>query len=142
MFTNILVPVDLTHKEQLPRLIEAASLLVDKDQGEICLLYVDPILVHHAGFPQIEAETFKAHEQEARQQLQSLIDGLPQERLKVTYTTREGSPHEEILEEAKERNADAILMMSGRPGLASYFIGSNAERVVRHADCSVFVIRN
>jgi len=32
--------------------------------------------------------------------------------------------------------------MASKPGLANYFIGSSAERVVRHAGCSVFVIRN
>jgi nucleotide-binding universal stress UspA family protein len=33
-------------------------------------------------------------------------------------------------------------MMAGTPGLSSYIIGSNAERVVRHAECSVFIVRD
>jgi nucleotide-binding universal stress UspA family protein len=60
----------------------------------------------------------------------------------VDFTTREGSAHDQILEESHENGVDAILLMAKRPGFSSYFIGTTAERVVRHADCSVFVIRN
>tara|TARA_R110002167_G_scaffold105_4_gene712 strand:- start:376 stop:804 length:429 start_codon:yes stop_codon:yes gene_type:complete len=142
MYNKILVPVDLAHKEQLSKLIDTASLLVDQKQGGIHLLYVDPILIHKAGFPQLDTATYKTHQNEALGQLRSLVDSLTLDAVKVTYSTREGTAHEQILEEAKKQGADAIVLMSRRPGLASYFIGSNAERVVRHAKCSVFVIRN
>lgn len=144
MFTKILIPVDLAHKDQVPRLVQAAYLLVTKDQAEVRLLYVDPVLVHKAGSPQLDGSAYEAHEKAARAQLQHLVDDLDQAQTPVnlTWGTREGSAHEQILEEAQECHADAILLMSKRPGLTSYFIGSTAERVVRHAGCSVFVIRS
>ncbi|MFT6915038.1 MAG: universal stress protein F [Motiliproteus sp.] len=148
MFTRILVPVDLAHKEQLPRLVAAASLLVNITQGEICLLYVDPILIHKAGSLQLDKSLYRTHEKQALAQLKALVEEQELAQtpalasVALTYRTCEGSAHEKILEEAEQRNADAIVMMSKRPGLASYFIGSTAERVVRHASCSVFVIRN
>ncbi len=46
-----------------------------------------------------------------------------------------------IIEMAQEKSADCIVMGSHKPGLADYFIGSTASRVVRHADCSVHVYR-
>ena len=60
---------------------------------------------------------------------------------KITFKIRNGSVHQEILEEAKKIDADAIVMMATKPGLSSYFISSTAERVIRHAKCSVFIIR-
>ena len=36
---------------------------------------------------------------------------------------------------------DLIVMASHRPELKDYLIGPNAARVVRHADCSVQVVR-
>ena len=46
-----------------------------------------------------------------------------------------------IVEFAKEHEVDLIVMNSHRPGIGDYFLGSTAARVVRHAQCSVHVIR-
>ena len=44
------------------------------------------------------------------------------------------------LEEA-EASADAIVIASHRPDLSDYLLGSTAARVVRHAQCTVLVLR-
>ncbi|MEH0069611.1 universal stress protein [Pannonibacter sp. Pt2-lr] len=54
---------------------------------------------------------------------------------------RSGSVYHEIIEEARFIKAGLIVMGSHRPGLATYLIGSNAAHVVRHAPCSVLVLR-
>jgi len=46
-----------------------------------------------------------------------------------------------ITEYADEINADCIIVGSHKPGLLDYFLGSTAARVVRHAPCSVHVLR-
>ena len=54
----------------------------------------------------------------------------------------EGGPEAVILEAARERSADLIVMGThGRTGLAHVFLGSVAERVVREADCPVVTTR-
>ena len=53
----------------------------------------------------------------------------------------QGHASRTIIETANEKNADCIVMGSHEPGLADYFIGSTAARVVRHAACSVHVYR-
>jgi len=42
---------------------------------------------------------------------------------------------------AKEKDVDLIIIASHRPGLQDYFLGSTAAKVVRHATCSVLVVR-
>ncbi|MBT8411941.1 MAG: universal stress protein, partial [Octadecabacter sp.] len=42
---------------------------------------------------------------------------------------------------ATDNSIDCIIMASHQPGLEDYFLGSTAARVVRHAKCSVHVIR-
>ena len=61
----------------------------------------------------------------------------------VNVLTRNGSSiHAEINEAARESNCDLIVIGNhGRSALARFFIGGNAERVVRHAPCPVLVIR-
>jgi len=46
-----------------------------------------------------------------------------------------------VLEEAEACKADLIVMGSHRPAMATYLLGSNAARIVRHAPCSVMVLR-
>ena len=63
---------------------------------------------------------------------------------RVSYAVRQGGVYQEILEEAKTANADLIVMSSHRhqkPGIRTYFLGSNTGHVVRYAKCSVFVVR-
>ena len=52
-----------------------------------------------------------------------------------------GNIYDEIIARAREVNADLIVMASHRPMLEDYLLGPNAARVVRHANCSVLVVR-
>lgn len=140
MFEKILLPVDLSHEEHISRLIEVAKTLAGQNKAEVHLLYVDQSLIHRAGYPHLDEEQYASHRQVAQQTLDKGLTSLP-ESLDGFSHCREGTAHDQILEVAKELDADAIALMAKKPGMSSYFIGSNAERVVRHASCSVFVIR-
>ena len=62
--------------------------------------------------------------------------------IKVSAAVREGKPHEEICEAAKAMGADLIVLTThGYTGLKHVWLGSTAERVVRHAPCPVLVVR-
>ena len=53
-----------------------------------------------------------------------------------------GEPYEQILQVARERHIDLIVMGThGRTGLSHAFIGSVAERVLRSASCPVLTIK-
>lgn len=51
------------------------------------------------------------------------------------------SIYAEILGIAEEAGVDLIVVGSHRPAMRDYLLGSNASRVVRHAKCSVLVVR-
>ncbi|HEU4541604.1 MAG TPA: universal stress protein, partial [Jiangellaceae bacterium] len=53
----------------------------------------------------------------------------------------EGRIYREILDAADTTKADLIVMGSHRPELKDYLLGPNAAKVMRHADCSVLVVR-
>jgi len=46
-----------------------------------------------------------------------------------------------ITEYANTHDADCIVIASHQPGVKDFFLGSTAARVVRHAHCTVHVIR-
>ncbi|SFF98349.1 universal stress protein [Neptunomonas qingdaonensis] len=142
MFKNILIPVDLAHEEQFSRLMAAAVLLIGSNKAQIDLLYVDQSLIHQGSYPYLDNKTYAEHKKDATERLEYLIQTVAPAHVTCVTHIRQGAAHDHIIEEAKLQQSDAILMMAKRPGIASYFLGNTAEKVVRHADCSVFVIRD
>ncbi len=141
MYTNILIPLDLSHKEQAERLGTIAQVLTAGQPAVIHLLYVDQSFVHRAGYPHLDDSAYQEHKATATEEMAGLIGNLP-ESVRVETHCRNGTAHDQIVEIATELGTDVVVMMAKKPGISSYFIGSNAERVVRHAPCSVFVIRD
>lgn len=59
----------------------------------------------------------------------------------VQHIVAEGNVYEAILKMAERTRADLIVLGAHRPELSDYLLGPNAARVVRHAKCSVLVVR-
>lgn len=60
----------------------------------------------------------------------------------VTSVVREGDPGLQIAEFAKSTGADLIVIPShGRHGFERMLLGSVSERVLRHADCQILMLR-
>ncbi len=60
----------------------------------------------------------------------------------VTTVVRVGNPGLEIADYATQLGADLIVISShGYHGLKRLLLGSVAERVIRHAECPVLVLR-
>lgn len=60
----------------------------------------------------------------------------------ATAAVRQGPPHAELCDYAREHAVDLIVVGShGRTGLAHALAGSVAEKVVRKAPCPVLVVR-
>jgi nucleotide-binding universal stress UspA family protein len=60
----------------------------------------------------------------------------------VATEIRRGDARQEILDSAAEWHSDVIVLGShGRHGLDRFLLGSVSESVVRHATCSVDVVR-
>jgi nucleotide-binding universal stress UspA family protein len=62
--------------------------------------------------------------------------------LNLSALVRAGNPFEEICQSAKALGADLIVLTThGYTGLKHVWLGSTAERVVRHAPCPVLAVR-
>ncbi len=60
----------------------------------------------------------------------------------ATVSVLLGTPGLEIADYARDQGADLIIIPShGYHGIKRLFLGSVAERVIRHAECSVLVLR-
>jgi nucleotide-binding universal stress UspA family protein len=80
------------------------------------------------------------HTEEALTQLQDLIPPSFTGPWYVKVAT--GNPADAIVQVAQELTVDLIVMAThGRTGLPHVFLGSVAEKVVRHAPCPVLTVR-
>lgn len=88
---------------------------------------------------QVEAEWLKS----ATEKTQSFLNNIAETKgLDITIDVKTGVPYQEIIQEQKARDIDTIIMPSqGRTGIQSFYLGSTSEKVVRHAPCTVTVVR-
>jgi len=81
--------------------------------------------------------------QETKQRLAKLQqDAIALGAKSVEILAAPGVPWDQIVKMVQERKIAAIVMGThGRTGITRALVGSVAEKVVRHAPCSVFVTR-
>ncbi|WP_439138996.1 universal stress protein [Planktotalea sp.] len=60
---------------------------------------------------------------------------------KVRHIVATGRIYEEVLGLAEKTSAALIVVGAHKADLADYLLGPNAARIVRHAKCSVYVVR-
>ena len=144
MYKRILVPIDLGDAELAKPAIAAAVMMAQQSGGTMRLVNVlplTPVMLAEYVPPDFEAQQRKS----AEEALAIIVKESSLDPMRVSAVVRQGGIHQEILEEAGTINADLIVMSSHRPhkpGIRTYFLGSNAGHVVRYAKCSVLVVRS
>lgn len=136
MFKNILVPIDMGHVVEGKSIIDAAVEHAAKG-AKITLLNVVEEIPNWAAI-NLPADIIDKSLQTSLDELKAIANASGR---KMEVEVRTGHSYNTILDVAEEKNADLIIIASHRPGLQDYFLGSTASKVVRHATCSVMVIR-
>ncbi len=144
MSRKILVPVDISEMALTQQVIPHVEEYARLDDATIHFLAVIPDYTYFAsyglGYASIAPDT-KEREAAAMEALSEIIAkfSLPDDR--VVKHVLSGTPKDHILQLADDIDADVIILASHRPSMSTYLLGSNAAAVVRHAKCSVLVVR-
>ena len=78
----------------------------------------------------------------SRRQLGKLTEKAKKAGVRAVGLLLEGDPAQQILKAARSRRADLLVVGThGRTGLAKFFVGSVAGRLVASASCPVMTIR-
>ena len=140
MYKTILVPVDLGERATAQPALDRAVALATASGGTIRLITVRSIVP--VTYMEFVPPSFDEGQQlEAEAALAEVAAGVPLPPERVSAVVRLGSIYNEVLEEAEKTGADLIVVGSHRPTMATYLLGSNAATIVRHARCSVLVVR-
>jgi universal stress protein F len=141
MFKKIVVPVDPSEVEFAKPAIAAAANLARQVEGEIHLIAVLPVMNGYV--TELLPVDYEAGlEKETEESVRALAIAAGIDPAKITVVLRTGSVYHEVIDEATSWGADAIVVCSHRPQMSTYLLGSNAAKIVRHAPCSVLVLRD
>ena len=138
---RILVPTDFSECSR--QALRYAVPFARQFDASIVLLFVAQVNfpgaeVIDVNVARLETELRVSGERQLKALLEREIGGAVPARAVV----RTGQPVSEILHVAETMDIDLIVISThGRTGLAHVFLGSTAEKIVRHAKCPVFVVR-
>jgi len=136
MYKTILVPIDMSHVAEGKANIDLAAQHAAAGADIILLNVVEEI----PNWAAVELPTGLIDKslEASQSELKAIAAAAG---MKVGVEVRAGHSYNTILDVAEEKSADLIIIASHRPGLRDYFLGSTAAKVVRHANCSVLVVR-
>ena len=144
MSKKILVPIDISEVELAQQVIPHVEGYARQDDATIHFLTVIPDYTYFAsyglGYTSVAPDA-REREVETMNILSELVAkfSLPDDRVEKHVLS--GTPKDHILQLAEDIDADLIILASHRPSMSTYLLGSNSAAVVRHAKCSVLVVR-
>ena len=136
MYKTIIVPIDLSHVEAGKAMIDVAKAHGDENT-RIILLHVIEEMPKWVTV-ELPKDIIEASRKSTLEEIHAIAEAAS---VQVDVEIRSGHPYKNILEKAEEEDADLIIVASHTPGLQDYLLGSTAAKVVRHAKCSVLVVR-
>jgi nucleotide-binding universal stress UspA family protein len=139
---NIVLPVDFG--ESTEKLINGAMKFAKESGGKICLIHVAPADIGFAigdmgfqYFPEVEQNEIK----EELLRLNLIEQKIITLGVDCEHILKQGIAGDIILDYAKEKNADYIILGShGRSGIYDVFVGSLTKEITRRSPVPVLVI--
>ncbi len=135
MYSNILIPVVFDDGHNTDASFVAARALAN-DDARFTVLHVMEAIPSYVS-AQIPGDALSTAHTMATEKTRAWADKLPGAAGEVLS----GQAGTTIVDYASEHDIDCIVLASHIPGIGNLFLGSTADRVVRHAKCSVHVIR-
>ncbi|TVT32317.1 MULTISPECIES: universal stress protein [Marinobacter] len=139
MYKKILVPVDLSHMDKIPKTLSTAIDMAKHYQASLCYVTVTnstPGAAAHNPKELAEKLAGFAHEQGQAHGIKTDAKVLASVDTAVELDSK-------LLGAIKDTGADLVVMASHTPGLGDklHLLRSNAAEIVKHSDISVFVVR-
>jgi nucleotide-binding universal stress UspA family protein len=144
MYQRILFPTD--GSEITTKALKQALSMAKLTGAELCVLAVKEPFPYSAISemqPVPPQEFFDAQERVAAARVKTVSEAAAAAGVKTSGHTVEGlHPWEAILEHAKARGCDLIVMAShGRRGVSALLLGSETQKVLTHSTLPVLVVR-
>ncbi|MFA7229268.1 MAG: universal stress protein [Melioribacteraceae bacterium] len=142
MIKKILAPIDFSDYSK--NALKYAAQFAKEFKSELYLVYVVEPMIYPADFSMgqiaIPSADIDLHSR-AEEELKNLARTIDPS-LQVQTMIKTGKPFVEIIETAKEKDIDLIIIAThGHTGVEHLLFGSTAEKIVRKAPCPVLTLR-
>jgi len=141
LYKNILLTVDLEHPKAQDKSLPVAVDMCRQHNAKLHVLTVVPNFGMSIVAQQFPKDFEKKVSSAALAHLKEFVKANIPSDIKAQHIVGHGNVYESILDVAKQIRADLIIVQARRPELRKFLLGPNAARVVRHATCSVLVVR-
>ncbi len=140
MFSRLLVAYDGSAGAR--NALETAVELARREHAILFGLAIEAHLPHYAATVGEVQEELRIEEQECTRWLKEASAYADSQGVELQTEVRAGHPAQRIVEAAGDHQVDLIVIgHSGHSGVWGRFLGSTAEKVSRHATCSVLLVR-
>lgn len=144
MFQKILVAYDgSTHSQRA--LKKAADWAKTDNDIHVHVVHVaepPPMNIYGLYGPELSKVVIQEREEQARKVISGAKKIIKAEKLDCHIERLQGDPAEQILNYAKNKQMDLIMIGSrGLGGFKGMLLGSVSQRVIQHAKCHVLVIK-
>lgn len=145
---RILVPYDFSKVSE--HALDFACQIADKEASEIMLLHV----IEHPtadsyktlgiqDMDPMEQLYIKKMYETVQSKLSDVVSAAKYTDEKITTKIQLGNPFNTIIDQVTDENASLLVVgTDGSDGLNEFFVGSNAEKIVRKATCPVITVQN
>lgn len=145
MYKKILIPTDGSERSELA--VSEGIRLARKTGAEVTVIHVVPqipsfVTPYYDRSGDSLQMLYEELEKNGEDILRKVQETYSDPALKVKTKLSRGNPAHEICSEAKEGRYDLVVMANrGLGEIKGYLMGSVSSRVVRHAGCSVLVVK-
>jgi nucleotide-binding universal stress UspA family protein len=142
MFNNVLIALDLNHDESWRKALPVALDICRQHGATLHAVTVIPDLHMPMVASYFPMDFTTKLAESTRERLAGFVRSHVPDTVQCTHAVASGGTiYEQILQYADRHGVDLIVIEAYRPDFKDYLLGSNAEKVVRHARQSVLVVR-
>jgi nucleotide-binding universal stress UspA family protein len=136
---KVLIAIDATPKSDI--IIKEVAMRKWATDTSMCLLYVVNPKSLASEFVDVESYV-EVENESAKSLIRNMAKELQQNGIETTAAIIKGRTAKTIIEYAKQWGADLLIIGSNQSrGLATFFLGNTASEVIRHAPCTVEIIK-
>ena len=140
MFKDMLLPINMSDPETWKEPLEKALFLARNCGARLHVMTVVPSFDYAMVENFFPVDFEQKAQQRVSKELHAFVDQHVPKDVQVQVIVAVGSIYEQILETAKKTHCDLIIMTRKGGPRRHYFLGSNANKVINHAEIAVLVL--
>lgn len=137
MFNQIMVPVDLVHKDRLQKALDVAGDMAKSHDATVHVVSVGGDLPGTLGHTPSEfGATLEGFAADLKTRYGARVEAHP-----IMSNDPAVDTTGELMRAIDDIGADLVIMASHEPGVMEHIFSSHGGHIAQHAHCSVFVVR-